>query len=251
MPTYAISGASKGLGLELCKQLLARGDTVYALVRTATETLQALACDKLTVVPGIDVAKDDVGDKVGAALEGVRVDVLVCNAGAYGSSSADGPMAMFATQNLENVTMDVMREAFELNTLGPLRLTKALLPMIPTNAGAKIVITTSLLGSIGDNSGGGSYAYRTAKAGVNQVGKSLAIDLQEKGIAVRLIHPGMVATDFAGPDASKIPEGMRKNMRGVEESVVGMLQAIDGLDMSATGTFVHANYGEGVKPCPW
>mmetsp|Transcript_39553 Transcript_39553/g.112174 ORF Transcript_39553/g.112174 Transcript_39553/m.112174 type:complete len:250 (-) Transcript_39553:170-919(-) len=249
MVTCAISGASKGLGLELCRQLAARGDTVYALVRSGNDKLAELG-DKVKVVEGIDVTKDDVSEKLKAALEGVSIDILICNAGAYGGSNADGPMAMFASQKLEAVSMDVMREAFELNTLGPLRLVKALLPQIPRAGSSKIVITTSLMGSIEDNTSGGSYAYRTAKAGVNMVGKSLAKDLKDEGIAVLLLHPGIVKTDFAG-DHDKMPEGIRNSMHEVGPSVVGMLQAIDDVSIATTGSFIHGNYGEGTKPCPW
>ena len=84
-----------------------------------------------------------------------------------------------------------------------------------------------------------------------QVGKGLAMDLKDKGIAVGLIHPGIVMTEFAGSDHSKIPEGMRGAMHGVEPSAKGLIQAIDALTMSTTGSFTHGNYGEGLKPCPW
>lgn len=248
MVTVAITGASSGIGLELCRQLAARGETVYALVRKTNTELENIS-GNVTIIPDIDVARDAVVDKLSKAFEGKTIDVLVNNAGGYGGPVSGDPMKMFASQSLDNITTDVMLEAFQLNTLGPLRVTKALVPLIPK--GGKVAIISSLMGSIEDNTSGGSYAYRTAKAAVNMLGKSLAGDLKGREISVSLIHPGMVKTGFAKADESKIPAGMLKMMRELEPSVKGVVEAIDAMNMENTGTFVHGNYGEGLKPCLW
>mmetsp|Transcript_23983 Transcript_23983/g.64881 ORF Transcript_23983/g.64881 Transcript_23983/m.64881 type:complete len:251 (-) Transcript_23983:427-1179(-) len=250
MPVSVITGASKGLGLELTRQLAARGEHVFALVRKANADLAAVP-GNVTVIEGVDVTSDDAMTKITEALGDTKVDCLINNAGAYGGPVPEGdPMAMFAIQSLTNITPDVMRDSFELNTIAPLRVTKAVLPKM-AGTGAKVIIITSLMGSIADNGSGGSYAYRAAKAAVNMVGKSLAMDLKDKGIAVGLVHPGAVKTHFVGGGHAKIPEKMAASMHDVEPSVRGVIEGIDATTMENTGCFVHGNYGEGIKPCPW
>ena len=229
MPTFVVTGASGGIGLELTRQLAARGEKVYALCRSPKGLVDVTG--DVVVIPGIDVSKDDVGAALAAsALAGVPIDVLVHNAGAFGSDmpeGSDNPMDLFKLQELDSITMDIMRNAFEINTLGPLRVTKALLPQVKA-PGGKVAIISSSLGSIDDNSSGGTYAYRTSKAAVNMVGKSLSADLKEKGICVTLIHPGMVQTNF-GPGK----EGMAKfGAKEVEPSALGVVQAIDAMEVS-------------------
>ena len=203
MPTYVITGASAGIGLEMTKQLAARGDTVYALVRTESDALAAIAKeagDKVKVLTGMDVAKDDVGGKLTEALAGVPIDVLVNNAGgATGQKTSPewDTKALFASQKFDQLSMEDMRNCFELNTLGPIRVTQALLPQIKENGGKVIIISTQM-GSIADNTSGGMQAYRASKAAVNMVGKGLSVELKDKGIAVGLVHPGFVATAFCG-----------------------------------------------------
>jgi tubulin alpha len=246
--TAVITGASKGLGLEMVRQLAAKGMRVFALVRSSNAELKAVSGD-VTIVEGVDVTRADLAAVLAkSALGGIKIDLLINNAGGYGGPAATDPMAMFAQQSLANIEMATMRDAFALNTIGPLAITKALLPQIATEGG-KVVIISSMLGSISDTSGG-SYAYRAAKASVNMVGRCLAMDLKPKGIAVSLVHPGMVRTSFAG-DHANVPPQMLKSMREVEPSVRGVLDAVDFTNLENTGCFLHGNYGEGIKPCPW
>mmetsp|Transcript_27922 Transcript_27922/g.69346 ORF Transcript_27922/g.69346 Transcript_27922/m.69346 type:complete len:247 (+) Transcript_27922:29-769(+) len=244
---FVVSGCNSGIGLELVKQLRARGETVYGLVRKTCPELDELGC--AAVVTGVDVTDDECGTKSAAALAGVEIGCLVLNAGGFGTAEPfEDSMHMFSLQSLENISMASMRKAFEMNSLGPLKMVKALRGLLKKEGG-KIAIISTMLGSISDNTSGGSYAYRTSKAAVNMIGKCLAMDLKKEGIAVSLIHPGMVATNFA--EVEKMPEPIRKQMRPVTPSVAGVVQAIDSISLEETGNFIHANYGEGLKPCPW
>ena len=120
-----------------------------------------------------------------------------------------------------------MLEQFRVNTLGPLRITHALLDNL--GKGSKVVIITSRMGSVADNTSGGYYGYRVSKAGVNMIGMSLRHDLEPRGIAVALLHPGMVATGMTGGQGID-----------VQQSAAGLIQRIDELDMSNSGSFWHA-----------
>ena len=248
----AVTGANRGLGLEICRQLSAGGNfaKVYALCRGGSDALRALVADsssKVVMVENVDVSKDEVGAVLKEAFGDTKVDLLVNNAGAYGTNPGghSDVSSFMASQSLDNISMQEMRFGFELNTLGPLRVTRALLPNMVQPRG-KVIIISTLMGSIADNTSGGAYSYRASKAAVNMVGKSLAMDLKDKGIAVGMVHPGMVETGFAGDLTENIP-----GVHDVESSTKGVLDAIESITLDNTGAFVHGNYGEGPKPCPW
>ena len=177
---------------------------------------------KLRVIAGIDVSTAesmlDLQDQAGPG----GLDWVINNAG------------ILSVENLDSLDFEAMEKQFRVNALGPLRVTSALLPKL--GAGSKIGIITSRMGSIEDNTSGGYYGYRMSKAAVNMASMSLARDLQGRGIAVALLHPGMVATDMTGG-------------RGIspEQSAHGLIQRMDALDMKHTGSFWHAN-GEHL---PW
>jgi len=242
--TYLVTGCSAGLGLELVRQLAARGDRVYATCRTpaasasGVDELSQVAGD-VVLVQGVDVTSDSVGETLKAALAGVKLDCIVHNAGGFAASRAE--------QKLDTICMDAMRRGFELNTLSVLRVTQALLPQLSA-PGGKLVVISSMIGSIADNSSGGMYAYRTSKAAVNMVSKSLANDLKPQGIAVVAISPGFVATHFGGMSPE---QKMKVGAKPVTPSVRGIVEAIDALELSNTGSFVHTNYGDGLQPAPW
>jgi len=251
MPTYLITGCSSGLGLEMVKQLAARGEKVYATCRTkgssktGNDLLSEVSGD-VTILEGIDVAIDGVGTTLAAALNGVRLDVVVHNAGS--ATGADGPDLdkIFDEQKLETITMDRMRSAFEVNTLGPLRVQQAVLPLM--GEGGKVAVISTGIGSIGDNGSGGRYAYRTSKAGVNMVTRSMAMDLKAKGIVVQAVAPGFVQTEF-GPGL----ETMTKyGAAPVDRAVKTIIEVVDGMAMEKTGEFIMVpTDGSPPKPFPW
>lgn len=262
LKTAVVTGGNRGLGLELVRQMAEESTTtwgkIYALCRKTSENLTALAQSRpevVVVVEGIDVSSDGVGETLKAScLKDAGIDLLVHNAGGYGPLEGFPTEAdMYASQSLANVTMDRLRGALELNTLGPLRVTQALLDNLKkTPESSKIVIISSAMGSIADNTSGGHYGYRTAKAGINMIGRSLAQDLKQDGIAVGLVHPGFVLTGFdSGAQHDKDPTKRRQGQRDVDVSATGVLQAIEKITLENTGAFWHGNYGEGVKQLPW
>ena len=223
MKTILITGANRGIGLALTRRYLGRGDRVIAACRTASDELRATGAQ---VEAGVDVTDGKALAALAERLEGEAIDVLLLNAGvlerdAFGSIDEDG--------------FDAMRRQFEVNTLGPLRVAQALRERLAD--GAKVAIITSRMGSMADNTSGGSYGYRVSKAAVNAVGKSLAVDLAPRGIAVLLLHPGYVATDMVGGKGDVQPA----------ESAAGLVERIDELGMDDSGSFWHAK-GD---PLPW
>lgn len=213
MSTFVISGAGRGIGLELTRRLQQRGDTVIGLCRRADDELRDSGA---RIIEGIDVTSDASMRELRVELGDERIDVLVNNAG------------VLTKENLDNLDFAAIRRQFEVNTLGPLRLTASLLGNLVQ--GSRVAIITSRMGSIADNGSGGYYGYRASKAAVNAIGVSLARDLADRGIAVGLLHPGMVATDMTGHHG--IPVG---------ESAEGLIARLDALDLSNSGTWWHAN----------
>jgi NAD(P)-dependent dehydrogenase (short-subunit alcohol dehydrogenase family) len=220
MGTALVTGANRGIGLELCRQLKARGDQVIAVCRRSSKALDALG---IRVEAGIDVGDEAAVAALGKRIEGSKLDLLVNNAGILEGTT------------LDQLDFQSIRRQMEVNAFGPLRVTAALLPLL--GEGSKIAIITSRMGSIGDNSSGSQYGYRMSKAAVNAAGVSLARDLRGRGVAVAIIHPGMVRTEMTGG-------------HGIEpaESVRGILARIDALTLASSGSFWHATTGEVL---PW
>lgn len=212
MATYLITGANRGIGLEYCRQLTERGETAIAVCRKTSEALDSLG---IRVETGIDVTSDDSVADLASRLKNTPLDVLINNAG------------ILRKNTLPQLDFDAIRQQFEVNALGALRVTQALLPNL--GAGAKIAIMTSRMGSIEDNTSGNSYGYRMSKVAVSMAGKSLSIDLKPRQIAVAILHPGMVSTDMTGHNG--IP---------TQEAVQGLLARIDQLNLENSGTFWHA-----------
>lgn len=212
MATILITGCNRGIGLQLAKQLIARGDDVIGVCRSGGDELQALGA---RVISGIDVSDGTSVAALKQELGDQPIDVLINNAGILRGDS------------LAELNYDDMLEQYRVNTLGPLRVTEALLGNLLE--GSKVAIVTSRVGSIEDNTSGGYYGYRASKTAVNQVGTNLKHDLLPKGIAVALLHPGLVATDMTGG------QGISP-----EDSAKGLIQRIDALNLSNTGGFWHA-----------
>ncbi|MGB0564486.1 MAG: SDR family oxidoreductase [Spirulinaceae cyanobacterium] len=213
--TYLVTGANRGIGLEYCRQLHQRGENVIAVCRQSAPELEAIG---IPVETGVEMTSDRAIADFKTKLGDRPIDVLINNAGIVERIS------------LENLDFDSMRRQFEVNALGPLRLTQALLPNL--RSGAKIVLMTSRMGSIGDNTSGSSYGYRMSKVALSMAGKSLAHDLKPRGIAVAILHPGLVQTRMTDFN----PQGITP-----ETSVKGLLDRIDALTLENSGTFWHAN----------
>lgn len=219
MPTTLVTGANKGIGLQICAQLNARGEDVIAVCRTASPELSALG---VRVIDGVDVSDADSVNRLKTELAGQNLDVVINNAGILRGDS-------FGALDYEE-----MLEQYRVNALGPLRVTEALVDNLKD--GSKVAIVSSRVGSIEDNSSGGNYGYRASKAAVNQIGMNLKHELMPRGVAVVLLHPGMVATEMTGG-------------RGVSpaEAARGLIERIDALELEISGSFWHA---EGYE-LPW
>ncbi|MCA9693645.1 MAG: SDR family oxidoreductase [Nannocystaceae bacterium] len=217
MATALVTGGNRGIGLELCRQLAARGDQVIVGCRRASPALSELG---VRVVEGLDVGSDASVADFARRLGDVALDLLINNAG------------VLARVSLDDLDFDEIRREFEINSLGPLRVTAALLDRL--RRPAKVAIITSRMGSIADNTSGSHYAYRMSKAAVNMAGVSLARDLEPRGIAVALLHPGYVRTDMTGHTGLIDPA----------TSAAGLLARIDALTLSTSGRFWHQDGSE-------
>ena len=294
LQNVVITGANKGIGLELCRQILAdeRYGRIFAMCRKTSDSLTQLhqqeQSNRLTIVEGLDLMKEGafdggvaVTDALGTLTETpTPIHLLIHNAGAFGPPEKDLSSVedMFGSQSLTEVTPERMMYAFQLNAMAPLFMTKALLPNLkaavyhlqekgkesPSEGFVKVVIISSLIGSLSDNTSGSHYGYRASKTAVNMIGKSLSLDLpklleqpteeqcgddknnKSSRVAVGLVHPGFVYTEIA-PNQEPMP-----GQRPVDVSVQGILEAIhNNVTVENSGQFWHGNYGEGVKHCNW
>jgi NAD(P)-dependent dehydrogenase (short-subunit alcohol dehydrogenase family) len=212
MGTAVVTGASRGIGLALVRQLRARGTPVVAICRSDASGLDHLGA---RVESGIDLATSQAYVELAARLAHDEIDLLIHNAG------------VFVEDTLGSVGLDAVRSQWEINALAPLFLTQALAQRLVR--GAKVALITSRMGSIGDNTSGGYYGYRMSKAALNAAGMSMARDLASRGISVVMLHPGAVRT------------GMTRGQGALEadESASGLLRRIDELRLETTGRFLH------------
>lgn len=222
--TYLITGANRGLGLELARQLCARGERVIATARRVKDARELQALD--VRLETLDVADPQSVQVFADRLATEPVDVLINNAG-YGVKDVA----------LAGLDVESLAQFFQINSLGPLRVTLALLPNLRLGGRKTIVQMTSKMGSIADNTSGGCYGYRASKAALNALNKSLAIDLAGEGLTCVALHPGWVKTDMGGASAPQ----------EIPESVAGMIGVIDGLDASRNGQFLDFEGNE----VPW
>ena len=223
MSTALITGAAGGIGRELARQLAARGTTVIAACRKPSAELAQLP---VRVEAGIDLATDAGCAALAARVAGLRLDLVIHNAGVLSEESID---------SMDDAAVARIRHQFEVNALAPLRLTALLAPQFAP--GAKLVLITSRMGSIADNTSGGYYGYRMSKAALNAAGRSLAHDLAPRGVAVALLHPGFVQTPMTGGRGDVDAATAASNL----------LARIDELTPATSGVFRHANG----SPLPW
>ncbi len=212
--TILITGANRGIGLAFVRHYLNRGERVLAVCRQSSSELDGSGAE---VFAGVDVADPASITKLQQELKSVVIDVLINNAG------------ILRDERLGSIDYATVLEQFQVNTLGPLRVTEALLANL--GQGAKIALITSRMGSITDNTSGGRYGYRMSKAALNIAGVSLAQDLKSRGISVALLHPGYVQTAMVGfgGDIS------------AEEAASRLIVRIDELNLENSGSFWHSN----------
>jgi len=219
MSTVVITGCNRGIGLELARQMHARGDKVIGVCRKQSAELAKL---DIQVIEGIDVAEADDVEKLAAELKGTTIDILLNNAG------------ILRRDSFGSLDYDEMMLQFRVNALGPLRVTEALSQNLAD--GSKVAIVSSRVGSIDDNGSGGNWGYRTSKTAVNMIGTNLMHEFKPRGIAVALLHPGLVATEMTGG------QGVSP-----EDAAAGLIDRIEELTLETSGGFWHA---EGYR-LPW
>ncbi len=218
--TVVITGANRGIGLSLTKHYLQQGCQVFAACRVSSAVLDASGAE---VVPGINVADQSCVERLRKALQDQPIDLLINNAG------------VLQNEVLGRIDYDSIQHQFDINALGPLRITEALLSNLTSDA--KVAMITSRMGSIADNTSGGRYGYRMSKAALNIAAVSLAHDLAGHGIAVGIYHPGLVGTDMIGGHGDITPD----------QAAERIAQRISSLSVDTSGTFWHSN-GEQL---PW
>ncbi len=214
MKTAVITGANRGIGLSLTHCYLAKGWAVYGVCRHCSSELDNSGAH---VIEGIDVADPASIGSLTTHMAGVVVDLLINNAG------------VLQNEVLGAIDYQSVQTQFDINALGPLRITEALSRQFSRSA--KVAMVTSRMGSITDNTSGGRYGYRMSKAALNIAAASLAHDLRPQGVAVAIIHPGLVGTRMIGGHGDITPD----------QAAERISQRIDQLNLDNSGSFWHAN----------
>ncbi len=221
MARILVTGSNRGIGLELCRLLSGRGDTVVAVCRTTSKELDALA--GVDIEAGVDVTNEAAVAALCDRHAGSVLDGLILNAG------------ILRRDLLGGLDFEQIRSQMEVNAFAPLRLASSLLGHL--SDGARVAFITSRLGSLADNTAGGMYGYRMSKAALNMAGRSLAIDVRHRDISVGLLHPGYVRTEMTGGGGDV----------DTAEAAAGLIARYDALGGSNTGQFWHATGAE----LPW
>jgi len=226
MPTVLVTGANRGLGLEFARQYAADGWRVLATCRRPTASAELKEIKGDVQVHALDMREDAQIPTLAMTLARERIDILVNNAG------VSGPREHFGKTETQ-AWLDV----FHVNSIAPAHMAEAFVDHLERGGRKLIVNITSKMGSVADNTSGGSYIYRSSKAALNMVAKTLAVDLASRGITVVLFHPGWVRTDMGGPGALITPR----------ESVTSMREKISTLTPADNGKFFNFDG----RPLPW
>ncbi len=227
MPTVLITGANRGLGLEFARQYAADGWRVIATCREPASARDLAGLDGAVDVHALDVTDHARIQALAKTLKRDAIDVLLNGAGVYGPRPAP----------LGGVDYAAWSEVLRVNAMAPLKVSESFVDHVARGDLKRIVTITSRMGSIADNDSGGSYIYRSSKAALNAVMKSLSVDLRPRGITVVVIHPGWVKTDMGGPSALIEPG----------QSISAMRTVIAGLTPEDTGRFFNYDGPE----IPW
>lgn len=222
MSTVLITGTNRGIGLEFVKQYLDRGHKVLATCRNPDdkgELADLAAANHSVTLMALDVGSEESRASFAAALADTPVDIFINNAGVYGPRDA----------SFGKVDAQEWQQVLFVNSIAPLLLTQEIIANLRKGSDRKLVYITSKMGSIDDNSGGGSYIYRSSKTALNSVVRSLSVDLRDEGFSVAVLHPGWVQTDMGGPNA----------LIDTLTSVSGMIDVIDNLSQANTGQFFN------------
>ena len=230
MTSVLITGANRGLGFGFVKSFLAKNINVICTTRNISGSKELLECKK-NYPDNLEILELDLLEKkseniLSDLLSDKPIDIFINNAGVGNSNQRFGVVS-------SKPWLDVLK----VNLIAPLTLTQSIIENIKKGSEKKIYFLSSQLGSIGDNTSGGMYIYRSSKTALNQVVKSLSVDLKPMGITVISLHPGWVKTDMGGPNAPV----------QIDESIKGMMQVIDRTDIRDTGRFL--NYDG--KELPW
>ncbi len=230
MKTTLITGANRGIGLAFARQYAADGWQVLACTRQKSDALNSLAAD----YPGqvqvltLDVTDHEQIEALSLSLADAAIDLLINNAGIYSDSDAKG---------FGHTDYDEWANVFRINTMAPLKMAESFAAQLSRSSLKTLVTLSSIMGSISETSSGGNYLYRSSKAAVNMVVKTLAIDLKTQGVTAIAFHPGWVQTDMGGQNAAIT----------TTQSIAGMRQVISTLTLSDSGKFLDYNGHE----IPW
>jgi len=220
-----VTGANRGIGLELVRQLMARGDRVEAACRRPDEAHELQATGAR--VHAVDVADGASVAAFAHALGDTSIDLVINNAGVYGAQR----------QRVQDFDYEAATRTFEINALGALRVSQAFVPHLRRGTGKKLAHISSVLGSIGGITAPDNLAYRVSKAALNMISRSIALELLDDRIISLVVHPGWVRTAMGGPDAPTT----------AGEAASAILAQIDAAKLGDSGEFVDGN---GAR-CSW
>ena len=226
-----VTGANRGLGLGLVKKFLKNNEKVICTTRNISKSKELILCkekynDNLEICE-LDLLDKDSPNILSNFLGDETIDLFINNAGVIGQSA----------QHFKSISLNPWIEVLKVNLIAPLLITQSIIKNIEKSSEKRIYILSSKVGSIEDNKSGGMYVYRSSKTALNQIVKSLSIDLKPIGISVISLHPGWVRTEMGGPNA----------LISVEESVNGMFGVISNTNISNSGQFLNYDGTE----IPW